>query len=73
MKILLIILLLILITMNIITIYMCFMSYERKNIKLKEPMKPKLTKEQKDKQEQLKKSFDNLMNYDESVARKIRK
>lgn len=35
--------------------------------------KPRLTKEEKDKQERIKKSFDNLMNYDESVARRIRK
>ena len=32
--------------------------------------KPKLTKEEKDKQEQIKKAFDNLMNYDETTARR---
>lgn len=34
---------------------------------------PKLTKEEKDKQERMKNAFDNLMNYDETIARKIRK
>ena len=33
----------------------------------------KLTKEEKDKQERMKQAFDNLMNYDERIARKIRK
>jgi len=37
------------------------------------PVKPELTREEKEKQEQLRKSFDNLMNYDENIARKIRK
>ena len=32
--------------------------------------KPKLTREEKDKQEQIKKAFDNLMNYDETTARR---
>lgn len=34
------------------------------------PMKPKLTKEEKDKQKMLRESFDNLMKYDEITARK---
>lgn len=34
---------------------------------------PKLTREEKDKQERMKNAFDNLMNYDETIARKIRK
>lgn len=34
---------------------------------------PKLTKEEKDKQERMKNAFDNLMNYDETIARRIRK
>ena len=33
----------------------------------------KLTKEEKDKQERMKNAFDNLMNYDETIARRIRK
>jgi uncharacterized membrane protein len=31
--------------------------------------KPKLTKEEKEKQKKIRESFDNLMNYDENIAR----
>lgn len=34
---------------------------------------PKLTRAEKDKQERMKNAFENLMNYDETIARKIRK
>ncbi len=33
----------------------------------------KLTKEEREKQERMKTAFDNLMNYDERIARRIRK
>ena len=46
-------------------------------LKAKKEEKPKaevkLTKEKKEKQERMKTAFDNLMNYDETIARKIRK
>ena len=73
MEIFTIILLLILIVMNICMFYIHFISYERKKVVLDTEKKPKLTKEEKDKQKKIKESFENLMNYDESVARKIRK
>ncbi len=52
-------------------------SIELLKIKSEPEEKPKaevkLTKEEKDKQERMKQAFDNLMNYDERIARKIRK
>lgn len=46
-------------------------------LKAKKEEKPKaevkLTKEEKEKQERMKTAFDNLMNYDEIIARRIRK
>ena len=70
MKVLTIILLLVLIAMDVF-LFIKLQSCEPKQMKA-QPLspKPKLTKEEKDKQEQLRKSFDNLMNYDESAARR---
>ena len=69
MEIFIIILLLISLVFNGIVLYLHFIPYEKENVKLEEPKKPKLTQEEKDKQEKMKKSFDNLMNYDEKIAR----
>ena len=66
MDIVLIILVLVLVGTNF------FILYKTEN-RIQEPKKvekePKLTKEEKEKQKQLKKSFENLMNYDEKTAR----
>ncbi len=67
MEILMIILLIILILINGLTLYLNYIN-EHKTVK-PEGKKQKLTREEKDKQEQIKKSFDNLMNYDEKIAR----
>lgn len=69
MDILIIILLLILLAVDITTLYLNFIPYERTKVKLEEPKKPKLTREEEDKQKQIKKSFENMMNYDEKIAR----
>lgn len=70
MEILIILLLFILLFINVFALYKQFYEHEKP---VAGQIKPKLTKEEKDKQEQIKKSFENLMNYDESIARKIRK
>ena len=66
MKILIVILLLVLIATDGFLIYETIVKREEVG---KTP-KPKLTKEQKDKQKQIKESFENLMNYDETTARR---
>ena len=69
MEIFIIILLFILIIINGIGLYLKFIPIEKKTVKLEEN-KPKLTKEEEEKQKRIKESFDNLMNYDEATARK---
>jgi hypothetical protein len=70
MEILTIILLLVLIAMDVF-LFIKLQSCEPKQMKAQPlPPKPKLTREEKDKQEQIKKSFENLMNYDEKAARR---
>ena len=66
MEIVITILLLILVLANIYVLYL-MQNNEKKHIENKN--KPKLTKEEKDKQEKIKEAFDNLMNYDEKIAR----
>lgn len=67
MEILIIILLIVLIGFDI---YAVLEIKKRSVIKEASKIKPRLTKEEKDKQEQIKKSFENLMNYDETTARR---
>ena len=67
MEIFLIILVLIVVGINIFLLY--------KNMELKKKTKevkkePQLTKEEREKQKKIKESFDNLMNYDETIARR---
>ena len=71
MEILMIILLLILLAMDVYLLVK--VEFKREQMTAKPLVKQKLSKEEKDKQEQLKKSFENLMNYDETTARKNRK
>ena len=70
MKIFVIIVLILLFASNVFILVEYFKEIKKHETK---QTKPKLTREEKDKQKQLKESFENLMNYDESVARKIRK
>ena len=65
MEILIIILLIVLIGFDI---YAVLEIKKRSVIKEASKIKPRLTKE--DKQEQIKKSFENLMKYDETTARR---
>lgn len=67
MEIIIIILLLILLAID------CYILYKSIPKKEKPIATPKLTKEENDKQKQLKQSFENLMNYDEKAARSSRK
>lgn len=64
--IILLILALVLATINIFLI-------SKINLQNKEPIKeekkPRLTKEEKEKQKQLREAFESLMNYDENIAR----
>lgn len=69
MEIILLILLLISIGIN----FFLLIKSEKKINEPKIEKKPKLTREEKEKQEQIKKAFDNLMSYDESIARKMGK
>lgn len=59
--------LLLLLLIDSFTLIKTFNKRETKPIK---ETKPKLTKEEKDKQKQIKESFENLMNYDEYTARR---
>ena len=70
MEIVIIILLIILILLLSISLFLRF--FDKKNEKIIdfEPKPNKLTREEKEKRERLKKSFDNLMNYDEKTARR---
>ena len=69
MEILTIILLLVLLGMDVFLLIK--VEFKREQMTAKPlPPKPKLTREEKDKQEQIKKSFENLMNYDEKAARR---
>lgn len=64
--------------MEIITIIMLvillafdgFILYDRFKQEKPKEIKPKLTREEKEKQKRMKESFDNLMKYDEQTARK---
>lgn len=62
-----IILLLVLVAMDVFLLIK--VEFKREQMTAKPLIKQKLTKEEKDKQEQIKKSFENLMNYDEKAAR----
>ena len=68
MEILMIILLLVLLGMDVFLLIK--VEFKREQMTAKPLTKPKLTREEKDKQEQIKKSFENLMNYDEKAARR---
>lgn len=68
MEILMIILLVILLAMDVYLLIK--VEFKREQMTAKPLIKQKLTKEEKDKQEQIKKSFENLMNYDETTARR---
>ncbi|MBO7733033.1 MAG: hypothetical protein J6S67_10780 [Methanobrevibacter sp.] len=70
MEILILILLILLLFLNAFVLYTVFLKQKKP---VKTEAKPKLTKEEKDKQKEIKKAFDNLMNYDENAARKRRK
>lgn len=68
MEILIIILLVILLAMDVYLLIK--VEFKREQMTAKPLIKQKLTKEEKDKQEQIKKAFENLMNYDETTARR---
>lgn len=68
MEILMIILLLVLVAIDVFLLIK--VEFKREQMTAKPLIKQKLTKEEKDKQEQIKKSFENLMNYDETTARR---
>lgn len=66
MEIFLIIVLLISVGVN----FFLFINQRKPKIEVKEVKKePKLSKEEKEKQKRIRESFDNLMNYDENIAR----
>ena len=66
MEIFLIIVLLISVGVN----FFLFINQRKPKIEIKEVKKePKLSKEEKEKQKKIRESFDNLMNYDENIAR----
>ena len=66
MEVTLIILLLISIGVNLLMLYINWKQPQ----KVKEVKKePRLTKEEKEKQKRIRESFDNLMKYDENIAR----
>ena len=66
-----IILLLIIIIISIgFNIFMIIKQTEKINEPKKVERKPKLTKAEEEKQKKIKESFENLMNYDETTARK---
>lgn len=62
----------ILIMFNLIFIYCC-LKLQKKIEVLEKPDKPTLTEEQKQKQEKIKKSFDNMMGYGYEQALKASK
>jgi hypothetical protein len=68
MEILIVVLLLVLVAMDVFLLIK--VEFKREQMTAKPLVKQKLTKEEKDKQEQIKKSFENLMNYDETTARR---
>jgi hypothetical protein len=68
MEILIVVLLLVLVAMDVFLLIK--VEFKREQMTAKPLIKQKLTKEEKDKQEQIKKSFENLMNYDETTARR---
>jgi hypothetical protein len=68
MEILIVVLLLVLVAMDVFLLIK--VEFKREQMTAKPLIKQKLTKEEKDKQEQIKKSFENLMNYDEKAARR---
>lgn len=70
MEILILILLIILLLVDGFILYMVF--FKQKKLPAKE-IKPRMTKEEKEKQKEIKTAFDNLMRYDEQLARKSRK
>lgn len=57
--------------LNITLIVLYILEKQHKTI-VEVEKKPKLTREEKEKQEQIKKSFENLMSYDERIAQKKR-
>lgn len=70
----LMILILILVALNTRLLYKIeIQPYIPKKSKTETIEKPKLTREEKEKQKKIKESFNNLMNYDENLARKGRK
>lgn len=70
----LIILILILVALNTRLLYKIEIKpYIPKKSKPETIEKPKLSREEEEKQKMIKNAFDNLMNYDENIARRIRK
>lgn len=67
------IVLIILLALSLVCNYCLLYKKEKEIMKPKKQEKPKLNKEEEEKQKQIKKAFDNLMNYDEKTARQIRK
>ena len=68
MEIFLIIILLILVVANYTALFHSLKQMKKPEVKETEK-KPRLTKEEKEKQKKIRESFDNLMNYDETIAR----
>lgn len=70
MEIVIIILLIVLICLLSISLWLRFIDRHSEIIEDFEPKPNRLTREEKEKQEQIKKSFENLMSYDEKTARR---
>lgn len=65
------IILILMVMLNITLIVLYILEKQHKTI-VEVEKKPKLTREEKEKQEHIKKSFENLMSYDERIAQKKR-
>lgn len=66
MEVTLIILLLISIGVNLLMLYI---NWKQPKVVKEVKKEPRLTKEEKEKQKRIRESFDNLMKYDENIAR----
>lgn len=66
MEIILLIFLLVMVGLNF---YLLYRGWEQIQKPKEVKKEPKLTKEEKEKQKKIKQSFENMMNYDETIAR----